>query len=113
MKYVQDNTILVDFVDAQQGWKVCHFQTLKPQPTAPAPPTDLVKFIKSQPAYISQYYANIKWEIPEAEVYKVLKDTKKILMATDGGAKSFKGSLGFIITDAEHKDVLLRVYCWS
>ena len=36
-------------------------------------------------------------------MYKVLKDTKKILKAIDGGAKAFKGSLGFVITDAEHK----------
>ena len=50
MKYIPNDTIPVDVVDAQQGWKVCHFQTLKPQPTAPAPPTDLVQIIKSQPA---------------------------------------------------------------
>ena len=63
--------------------------TLKPQPvtTVTAPPTDLTHFIKSQPAYISQYYANIKWEFPEAEVYNILKETKKIIMATDGGEK--------------------------
>ena len=39
----------------------------------------------------------------------MLKDTKKILMATDGGAKSFKGSLGFVITDAKHR-VLISYY---
>ena len=32
-----------------------------------------------------------------------------ILMATDGGAKAFKGSLGFVITDAKHK-VLISCY---
>ena len=98
-----------DTASASHGWIICHFHTLKLRPTAPAPPNDLAQFIKSQPAYISQYYANIKWEIPEAEVYKVLKDTKKILMATDRGAKAFKGSLGFVITDAEHR-VLLSCY---
>ena len=30
-------------------------------------------------------------------------------MATDGGAKSFKGSLGFVITDSKNK-VLLSCY---
>ena len=30
-------------------------------------------------------------------------------MATDGGAKAFKGSLGFLITDAKHK-VLISCY---
>ena len=65
----------------------------KIRPIAPATRTDLVKFIKYQPTYILQYYANIKWEIPEAEVYQVLKETKKILMATDGGTKVYKGYL--------------------
>ena len=33
----------------------------------------------------------------------MLKETKKILMAPDGGAKAFKGSLGLVITDdAKH-----------
>ena len=77
--------------------------------SATAPPTDLTQFIKSQTAYISQYYANIKWELPEAEVYRILKDTKKIIMATDGGAIAFKRSLEFVITDAKHK-VLISCY---
>ena len=55
----------------QQGWKECHYKTLKPKPTAPAAPSDLFKFIKSQSVYVSQYYANIKWEISKAEVYMV------------------------------------------
>ena len=53
MKYNPDDTIPVDVVDAQQGWNVCYYQTLKPKPIAPAPTTNLVQFIKSQPAYIS------------------------------------------------------------
>ena len=60
LKYIPDDTIPVDVVDAQQGWKVCHYQTLKPKPPAPASSTELVQFIKFQPSYISQYYANIK-----------------------------------------------------
>ena len=57
-----------------------------------------------------QYYANIKWEVPEDEVYKILKDTKTIIMGTDGGAKAFKGSIGFVITDAKHK---LLISCYG
>ena len=75
---IQNDAIPVYTASARHGWIICHFQTLRPQPTAPATPTDLVKFIKSQPAYILQFYANIKWEIPKAEMYKVLKDRKKI-----------------------------------
>ena len=111
LKYIPNDTVPVDIATAQHGWIICHFHALKPQPSAPttAPPTNLVQFIKSQLAYISQYYAHIKWEVPKAEVYKVLKDTKEITMATDGGAEAFKGSLGFVITDAENK-VLMSCY---
>ena len=111
LKYLPNDAIPVDIATALHGWIICHFHALKSQSiaSATARPTELVQFIKSQPAYNSQYYANIKWEVPKAEVYKVLTDTKKILMSTFGGAKAFKGSLGFVITDAEHK-VLMSCY---
>ena len=102
------DSVPVDIARASDGWLICHFHTLKPQPATPAivSPDTLTQFIKSQPEYISQYYANIKWEVPEDEVYKILKDTKTIIMGTDGGAKAFKGSIGFVITDAKHKSLI-------
>ena len=109
LKHIPDDTIPVDVVDVQQGWKVCHYQTPQPKTTAPAPIIDLVQFIKSQPAYISKCHANFKWEIPKAEVYQAMKDTKKIIMTTDRGAQAFKGSLEFVITDSKHK-VLISCY---
>ena len=74
LKYIPNDAIPVDITTARHGWIICHFHTIKPQPTAlaTAQPTDLVQFIKSQPAYISQYYANTKWELPKAELYKEL-----------------------------------------
>ena len=102
------DSVPVDIARASDGWLICHFHTLKPQSATPAivPPATLTQFIKSQPEYISQYYANIKWEVPEDEVYKILKDTKTIILGTDGGAKAFKGSIGFVITDAKHKSLI-------
>ena len=35
--------------------------------------------------------------------------TMMIIMATDGGAKTFKGSLGFVLIDSESK-VLISCY---
>ena len=111
LKHIPTDTVPVDIAIAQHGWRICHFHTLKPKPTMSptAPPNNLVQFIKSQPEHISQYYAYIKWEVPEAEVYKMLIDTKEIIMATDGGAKAFKGSIGFVITNKQHK-VLMSCY---
>ena len=55
LKYIPTDAVPVDISTAQHGWIICHFHSLKPQPSAPttAPPTNLVQFIKSQPAYIS------------------------------------------------------------
>ena len=39
-------------------------------------------------------------------MYRILKDTKTIILGTDGGAKAFKGSIGFVITDAKHKSLI-------
>ena len=40
---------------------------------------------------------------------QAMKTTKKIMMATNGGAKAFKGSLGFVFTDSKSK-VLISCY---
>ena len=108
---IPTDAVPVDIARACNGWLICHFHTLQPHPEVivTVPPSDLTQFIRSQPEYISQYYANIKREVPVDEVYKILKDTKMIIMGTDGGAKAFKGSIGFVITDTKHK-VLLSCY---
>ena len=84
---IPNNKIPVNITVTPWGWRLCHYQTLQQSPPAPAPITDLIQYIKSQPAYISQYYAHIKCEIPEAEIYQAMKATKKIMMATDERAK--------------------------
>ena len=57
LKHIPTDLVPVDITRACNGWFICHFHTLKPQPAIPkvVPPTDLTQFIKSQPAYISQY----------------------------------------------------------
>ena len=67
LEYMPADTIPVDIAVASHGWQVCHYQTLKKAPPAPDPITDFVQFVRSQPAYISQYYKNITCEFPDAE----------------------------------------------
>jgi hypothetical protein len=52
-----------------------------------------------QPEYISQYYTHIDFQTVPFRIYEYLKSPRKALIATDGGAIQFKGSLGFVIAD--------------
>ena len=63
-----------------------------------------------QPEHISQYYKQIDYfyTVP-IQIYEQLKTTGKIPTATDGGAIPFKGSLGFVLADAEGT-ILLTCY---
>jgi hypothetical protein len=54
-----------------------------------------------QTEHISQYYKQIDFHTVPVQIYEQLKTTGKILTATDGGAIPFKGSLGFVLADAE------------
>ena len=47
------DTIPVGIAIASQGWRVCHYQSLKEDPPEPLPINQLVQFVKSQPEYIS------------------------------------------------------------
>ena len=75
LKYIPNDTIPVDIASDQEGWTVSHYQSINKQQPSPTPIDNLVPFFNSQPAYISQYYANIKCEISEAEVYQAIKTT--------------------------------------
>ena len=76
------DTIALDIMVDSQGWQVCNHQSLQKDPPAPEPISDFILVVKSQPAYISQYYKNIKCELPDTELYKTMKKSPMILMAT-------------------------------
>lgn len=56
-----------------------------PSETLSEPITDFIQFSQSQPTCISQYYAQIICEYPAIDVYNMMKESNKIIMATDGG----------------------------
>ena len=78
------DTVPVDVAEAPNGWRVCHHQPVNSITEDAPPATDFLQFVKSQPKYISQYYKNIKCEIPAEEMYTLKKTTPKIIMATVG-----------------------------
>ena len=48
-------------------------------------------------------------ELPDIELYNLMKESTILVMATDGGAIVFKGFLGFVLTNTKG-NVLLTCY---
>jgi hypothetical protein len=62
--------------------------------------------VRSQEEHISQYYTQIEFLTVPFTMYELIKSTKRILIATDGGAVPKKGSLGFVFADEDGKILL-------
>jgi hypothetical protein len=65
-----------------------------------------MEYVHSQQEHISQYYAQIEYSTVPIRIYKLLKSTHKVHIATDGGAIPLKGSLGFVFADTDGKMLL-------
>ena len=99
-----DDAVPCDATDEENGWIVFDHQPLElePSPTNDTPGVDFVRFLKSQPEYISQYYAYVDFCDNPVEFYEQLGNINlKFAIASDGGAKPFRGSIGFIIANAD------------
>jgi hypothetical protein len=68
-----------------------------------------MEYLMSQEEHISQYYAQIKFFMVPVKIYELFKSTKKVKIATDGGAIPLKGSLGFVFADEDDTDSFLSM----
>jgi hypothetical protein len=66
-------------------------------------------YILCQEEYISQYYTQIEFLMVPHKIYKLLKSTNKVNIATDRGAIPLRGSIGFVFAD-EEGNILLTCY---
>jgi hypothetical protein len=94
-----DDSVPVDVNDAVNGWRIAFYQALEPNETSSTPPKLFMETLMLQPEYISQYYTHTDFHTVPFRIYEHLKSPRKALIATDGGAIQFKGSLGFVIAD--------------
>ena len=67
---------------------------------------DSKKFVQSQPKYISQYYSDLHFDVTTVSLYNLIKEKKQLIFATNGGTVKYKGSLGFVLTDATGNQIL-------
>jgi hypothetical protein len=68
-----------------------------------------MEYLMTQEVHTSQYYTEINFLTVPIEIYELIKSTKKIQIATDGGPIPLKGSLGFVFAD-EDGTILLTCF---
>ena len=96
-----DDSVPVDVNDAVEGWRIAFYQILDKVEQPMLQETSFMDLLMKQPEYISQYYTKIDFHTVPFRIYEHLKSSMRVFVATDGGAIQYKGSLGFVIADAD------------
>jgi hypothetical protein len=98
-----------DVMDTDDGWRVSEHLPMRNKETKIEVTVTFMDYIRTQEEHITQYYTQIDFIMVPHEIYELLKSTKKVLIATDGGAIPMKGSIGFVIAD-EDGNILLTSF---
>ncbi len=85
-------------MDTEEGWRVSGHLPMMTWEEKPAQNGTFMEYLLSQEEHISQYYEQIEFFMVPMKIYELLKSTKRVLIATDGGAIPLKGSLGFVFS---------------
>jgi hypothetical protein len=98
-----------DVMDTDEGWRVSGHLPMRNKETKIEVIANFMDYIKTQEEHVTQYYTQIDFIRVPHEIYELLKSTKKVLIATDGGAIPMKGSIRFLIAD-EDGNILLTSF---
>jgi hypothetical protein len=101
IEYLPADAVPTDVMDTEEGWRVSGHLPMMTWEEKPARNGTFMEYILSQEEHISQYYEQIEFSMVPMKIYELFKSTKKVLIATDGGAIPLKGSLGFVFADEE------------
>jgi hypothetical protein len=92
-----EDAVPVDAMDTTEGWRMSGQLLIMTTETSRTTEDTFQAYIRTQDEYISQYYTQIEFLTAPIAIYELLKSTKKVLIATDGGAIPMKGSIGFVL----------------
>jgi ribonuclease HI len=109
IKELPADTVPTDVMDTEQGWRLSGYLPMMEHEHIRTSYETCQEFIMSQEEHISQYYTQIDYFMVPIKIYELFKSTNKVLIATDGGAVPFKGSLGFVFAD-EEGNIILSCY---
>jgi hypothetical protein len=93
-------------MDTEDGWRVSGHLPMMTWEKETVQNGTFMEYLLSQEEHISQYYEQIEFFMVPMKIYELFKSTKRVLIATDGGAIPLKGSLGFVFAD-EHGEIIL------
>jgi hypothetical protein len=93
-------------MDTDEGWQISICQPMMQTSSTTRRKETFQEHVRSQEEHISQYYTQIDFLTVPFTIYELIKSTKRILIATDGGAIPKKGSLGFVFADEDGKILL-------
>jgi hypothetical protein len=96
-------------MDTEEGWRVSGHLPMMTWEKKTVQNGTFMEYLLSQEEHISQYYEQIEFLMVPMKIYELFKSTKRVLIATDGGAIPLKGSLGFIFAD-EDGNILLTCF---
>mgnify|MGYP002632820832 CR=1 FL=1 len=105
----EDAVPSVDAMDTIEGWRMSGQLIITEKITTRPKATSFQEYIRYQDDHISQYYTQIEFLTAPIKIYELLKSTKKVLIATDGGAIPMKGSIGFVLAD-DDGNILLTCF---
>jgi hypothetical protein len=95
------DAVPTDVMDTEEGWRVSGHLPMMTWEEKPEQNGTFMEYLLSQEEHISQYYEQIEFFMVPMKIYDLFKSTKKVYIATDGGAIPLKGSLGFVFADEE------------
>jgi hypothetical protein len=98
-----------DVMDTEDGWRISEHLPMMTKTTQRETPETFLEYLLAQDEHISQYYTQIEFLSMPVTIYELIKSSNKIHIATDGGAVSLKGSIGFVFAD-ENGTVLLTCF---
>jgi hypothetical protein len=82
-----------DVMDTEAGWRVSQHLPMRAKEIEKLIKRNFMEYLGSQEEHVAQVYTQIEFFVVPYEIYEMLKSTRNVNIATDGGAIPFKGSI--------------------
>jgi hypothetical protein len=109
VQLLPEDAVPTDVMDTEDGWRMSNHLPMMETATNSTRKATFMEHLMAKEEYVSQYYSQIEFIMVPMKIYELFKSTKRVLIATDGGAIPFKGSIGFVFAD-EDGTILLTCF---